>query len=99
MSMGGGRVCLGVHKATREEAGVAPGDGVTLVVERAERPEVEVPGELNEALAQDADAAAAFERLAYTHRREYAQWVAEAKRPETRTRRVQETLERLRERG
>jgi hypothetical protein len=99
MSMGGGRVCLGLHKATREQAGVAPGDAVSLAVERAERPEVQVPGELEDALAAHPEAAAAFERLAHTHRREYAQWVAEAKRPETRARRVQQTLDRLREPG
>src|SRR5690242_7943517 len=99
MPMGGGRVCLGLHKATREAAGVAPGDAVRLAVERAERPEVEVPDELQEALARDPDAAAAFERLAHTHRREYAQWVAEAKKPETRARRVEQTLERLRAPG
>jgi hypothetical protein len=98
MSMGGGRVCLGVHKATREEAGVAPGDRVRLSVERDERPrEVHVPDALREALAADAEAAAAFERLSFTHRREYAEWVGEAKRPETRERRVAQTLARLHE--
>jgi hypothetical protein len=97
MPTGGGRVALGLHKATREQAGVAAGDRVTLTVERDERPrEVDVPEELREALAGDPEAAAQFERLAFTHRREYAQWVAEAKRPETRARRVAETLQRLR---
>jgi Bacteriocin-protection, YdeI or OmpD-Associated/Domain of unknown function (DUF1905) len=97
MPTGGGGVCLGLHKATRERAGVAPGDSVTLSLERTERPEVEVPDELREALAADLQAAEAFDRLAHTHRREYAQWVGEAKRPETRARRVAQTLERLRE--
>jgi hypothetical protein len=97
MPMGGGRVCLGVHKATRERAGVGPGDAVTITVELDERPrEVELPDELKAALAGDPEAAAAYERLAFTHRREYAQWVAEAKRPATRARRVAQTLERLR---
>jgi bacteriocin resistance YdeI/OmpD-like protein/uncharacterized protein DUF1905 len=96
MPMGGGRVCLGVHKATREQAGVAPGDTVRVSLARDERPrEVDVPPELQEALAGDPDAAEAFERLAFTHRREYAEWVAEAKRPETKARRVAQTLERL----
>src|SRR5919202_2954008 len=77
MGMGGGRVCLGLHKATREAAGVAPGDRVRLSVERDERArELQVPDELREALAGDAEAAAAFERLSFTHRREYAEWVA-----------------------
>jgi hypothetical protein len=97
MSMGAGRICLGLHKATRAQAGVAPGDRVRLSVERDERPrELNVPDELRQALARDAQAAAAFERLSFTHRREYAQWVAEAKRPQTRERRVAQTLARLR---
>ena len=97
MPIGGGRVCLGLDKETREQAGVAPGDAVRLSLERSERPQVEVPDELREALAADPEAAEAFDRLAHTHRREYAQWVGEAKRPETRARRVAQTLERLRD--
>jgi hypothetical protein len=97
MGIGGGRVCLGLHKATREEAGVAPGDTVTLTLERDERPrELQVPQALQDALAADAEAAAAFERLSFTRRREYAQWVGEAKRPQTRARRLEQTLARLR---
>ena len=42
------------------------------------------------------DAGAAFERLAFTHRKEYCRWVADAKREETRDRRVQQALEMLR---
>jgi len=44
----------------------------------------------------DAGARAAFDALAFTHRREYAQWVAEAKREETRERRAARALEMLR---
>jgi hypothetical protein len=32
----------------------------------------------------------------YTHRKEYTQWVGEAKKPETRQRRVEKTIEMLR---
>ena len=35
-------------------------------------------------------------KLSYTHRREYVDWVAEAKRPATRARRVAQTVERVR---
>jgi uncharacterized protein YdeI (YjbR/CyaY-like superfamily) len=58
---------------------------------------VEVPGDLAAALAGDAEAAAAFDRLSFTHRREYVTWIEEAKRTETRSRRVAGTLERLRD--
>ncbi len=97
MGLGGGRVCLGVHKATRQAANVEIGDLVDVRVERDERPrELTIPDELAEGLASDAVAAEAFERLSFTHRREYAQWVSEAKRPETKARRVTQTLEKLR---
>jgi hypothetical protein len=97
MSMGGGQVCLGLHKATRQAAGVEIGDLVEVRVERDDRPrEVSVPAELAGALAADPAAGAAFERLSFSHRREYAEWVAGAKRAETRARRAAQTIERLR---
>jgi uncharacterized protein YdeI (YjbR/CyaY-like superfamily) len=97
MPLGGGRVCVGLHKATREAAGIAVGDRVRLELERDERPRtVDVPPALKEALARDQAARTAFEALSSSHRREYAHWVAEAKRDETRVRRVAQTLERLR---
>ncbi len=97
MPMGGGRLCLGVHKATRLAAGAAFGDEVAVTMRVDDAPRVvELPAELHEALAADPGARAVFDGLAFTHRREYATWVAEAKRPETRARRVAQTMERLR---
>jgi uncharacterized protein YdeI (YjbR/CyaY-like superfamily) len=73
---------------------VAAGDQVDVILELDAAPrEVEMPPALSAALAQDAQARAAFEKLAFTHRKEYARWVAEAKREETRERRVQQALE------
>jgi uncharacterized protein YdeI (YjbR/CyaY-like superfamily) len=67
------------------------------VVALDEEPRViEVPADLADALADDAAARAAFDRLSYTHRREYGEWIAEAKRRATRARRVAETVERVR---
>jgi uncharacterized protein YdeI (YjbR/CyaY-like superfamily) len=43
-----------------------------------------VPDALARALAGDPSAKATFEALAFTHRKEYARWVADAKRRETR---------------
>ena len=40
---------------------------------------------------------AAFEALSFTHRKEYARAVADAKKPETRDRRVAQTIEKLRD--
>jgi hypothetical protein len=99
MGIGGGRVCVGVHKATLQAIGAGPGDPVSLEIERDERVrEVVVPAELQAALSEDAEAAATYEGLAFTHRREYAEWIAGAKRPETRKRRVSKAIEMLRAR-
>jgi uncharacterized protein YdeI (YjbR/CyaY-like superfamily) len=58
--------------------------------------EVEVPPALRQALDGDAEARAAYEQLSFTHRKEYAVWIAQAKREETRERRLGRALEMLR---
>ena len=74
------------------------GDCVTVEVELDTEPrEVEVPPELAEALEPEPELRAFFDGLSYTHRREYAEWVAEAKRVETRRRRAAKAVELLRD--
>jgi uncharacterized protein YdeI (YjbR/CyaY-like superfamily) len=53
-----------------------------------------VPEDLAAALEADAMASAAWERLAPSHRKQYLYWIGEAKRAETRARRVAETVAR-----
>jgi hypothetical protein len=94
----GGEFLLGLNRAVREAAGVEAGDRVEVRLELDEAPrEVEVPEALARALAGDPAARAAFEGMAFTHRKEYARWIDEAKREETRERRVAQALEMLRE--
>jgi Bacteriocin-protection, YdeI or OmpD-Associated/Domain of unknown function (DUF1905) len=82
--------------ANRDAAGVGAGDVVDVTIELDEEPRVvEVPEDLAAALAADGAAAEAFERLSYSHQREYVEWIGEAKRADTRARRVAGTLERL----
>ena len=94
----GRQVVMAVNKATREASGKDEGDTVQFDLERDERSRsanVEIPIELADALAADPAAGAAFAALAPSHRREYADHVAEAKRPETRQRRAAQAIERL----
>jgi Bacteriocin-protection, YdeI or OmpD-Associated/Domain of unknown function (DUF1905) len=92
-----GEFLLGMNRAVREAAGVEAGDEVSveIALDAAERT-VEVPADLASGLAGERDAAAAFEGLAYTHRKEFARWVGEAKKAETRERRVAKAIEMLR---
>lgn len=97
--MGGGAV-LGVQKAIMAEAGVRVGDSITVVVRNDEGPrEVDVPVDLAEALARNGAARAAFESLSFSHKREYVRSITEAKRPETRARRIELAIEQLVERS
>jgi hypothetical protein len=92
----GGTHVLGVTKAIRQRIDKSVGDTVHVTLERDEAPrEVELPADLTEALAADPQAKAFFGTLSFTHRREYVEWIVEAKRPETRERRVREALEML----
>jgi len=94
----GGQPMVGMSKANRVAAGIDIGDRFDVSVALDEEPRVvEVPDDLAAALADDAVAAAAFDRLAYTHRREYVIWITDARKPETRARRVQGTLDKLRD--
>ena len=91
-----GEFLLGLSREVRQAAGVEAGDEAEVVIELDTAPrEVDVPEALAEALADDAAAKAAFEGLAFTHRKEYARWIAEAKREDTRERRVLKALEML----
>ena len=88
----GGRPLLGVTRAVREAIGKDVGDRVSVTVARDDEPRtVEVPSDLAEALAE-AGLVERFAALAYTHRKEFTAWVVEAKRAETRTRRVEKAV-------
>jgi hypothetical protein len=93
-----GEFLLGLSREARDSAGVEAGDTVDVAIELDTMPrEADVPEKLAGALAADPAAKAAFESLAFTHRKEYARWVADAKREETRDRRVTQTIQMLRE--
>jgi Bacteriocin-protection, YdeI or OmpD-Associated/Domain of unknown function (DUF1905) len=95
----GGEFLVGLSKEVRQGAGVEAGDHVEVRLELDTAPrEVEVPEALAAALASDQKAKASFERMAFTHRKEYARWIAEAKKEETRERRVAQALEMIRAR-
>ncbi len=97
MPMGDGTYCLGVLKSIQQAAGVKPGDTITVEIELDTAPRtVEPPPDLAKVIARDKNAAAAWEKLSYTNRKEMARGLEEAKTRETRERRLAAALERLR---
>jgi hypothetical protein len=93
-----GEFLLGLNREVRAAAGVEAGQTVAVALQLDNAPrELELPEPLAKALAADAVAANVFEKLAFTHRKEYARWISEAKREPTQERRVAKALEMLRE--
>lgn len=94
LSSYGGDSWLGLRKDQLAELGLGPGDPITVTIEADTEPRVVTPPEeLADALAGDPEAAQAFERLSYSHQREYATWIAEAKQSITRRRRAAKAVE------
>ena len=94
----GGVGWVGLRKDQQAAMAVGPGDRVTVQVERDDEPRtVEVPQELAAALSTAPEAKSVFDGLSYTHRREYCQWVGEAKREDTRARRAAKAVDMLAE--
>jgi len=57
------------------------------------KPDAEVPDDLAAALKKNAKACATFGGFSTSHRREYVEWIVEAKREETRARRIAQAVE------
>jgi bacteriocin resistance YdeI/OmpD-like protein/uncharacterized protein DUF1905 len=89
---------LGVHKATAAAAGISKGAQVDVTVEIDDEPlpTDAVPDDLAAALRRDAKASASWGKLAPSVRRGYVNDVLEAKKPETRARRIAKIVETLR---
>ena len=97
MPMGDGTYCLGVLKSIQEAAGVKQGDTVTVELELDQAPRVvELPADLAKAIARDKKASAAWEKLSFTNKKEMARGLEEAKKPETRERRLAAAIAQLR---
>jgi hypothetical protein len=92
-----GEFLLGLSREIRAQVGADAGEEVQvkLALDTVERT-VEIPPALAVVLAGDPEAATAYDKLAYSHRKEFARWIEEAKRDETRDRRVAKALEMLR---
>jgi Bacteriocin-protection, YdeI or OmpD-Associated/Domain of unknown function (DUF1905) len=94
----GGVAWIGLRKDQQAAFGVRVGDRVQVSVEPDTAPrEVTPPEELRLALDEAPDAATRYAELSYTHRKEYARWVGEAKRAETRQARAAKAVTMLRQ--
>ena len=87
-----------IVKGIREQIGKTFGDKVKIIVEPDHEPRViEVPTDLINELKKDKNAKAIFDKLAYSHQKEYVKWIEDAKKSETRRARVMKTIEMLKQ--
>lgn len=92
VSMGAGAMVIGVLKDIRQKIGKHIGDEVEVILEldQATR-QVDIPDDLAIALA-DAGLTEMFAALSFTRRKEIAGGVSDAKKPETRRRRIENAI-------
>lgn len=93
----GGRFLLPVSAKVRAASGASAGDtlDVDVALDTAPRT-VAAPEDLAVELNRDPALRAAWDRLAFTHQREHVEAIEDAKKPETRARRVAKAVEMVR---
>jgi hypothetical protein len=88
---------LPVLKAIREQTGKAPGDTVQVEIWKEDAPRtLEIPAQFKAAMRKSG-VTSVFDSLSYTHRKEYCRWITEAKKEETRLRRLEKAVEMLKQ--
>jgi len=91
----GGKFMISLSKAHRNAAGVRGGDEVEIALELDLEPRaVEIPADLKDALV-NANVLSTFEKSAPSMKKEYVRQVEEAKKQETRERRIEKIVEKL----
>jgi hypothetical protein len=87
---------LGVTQKIRKEINKNPGDSVHVVLKQDIKPRiVEVPKDFAELLDKHLKAKKSFDTMSYTHKKEYISWIEDAKREETRKRRMKKSIGRI----
>ena len=87
-----------ILKGIREQIGKTFGDEIKVTVEADTEPRVvTIPADLLKQLKKDKETKAFFERLSYTHQKEYVKWIEDARKDETRQARVVKTIEMLKQ--
>jgi len=92
----GGVHYLPVSQTVRDGAKVKAGDRVNVTLQFDEEPRVvKVPPDFARALRTNPIVKTRWDKLSYTHRKEYVNAIEETKKPETRARRIQKAIEQL----
>jgi hypothetical protein len=92
----GGKYICGIWKAELAKHGLRDGQKLEVTLEPDTAPRtVTLPTELAAVLKKNATARAGWEAMSFTHQREWAAAIADAKKPETREKRIAQAIEAL----
>ncbi|MGE8513202.1 MAG: DUF1905 domain-containing protein [Chryseobacterium culicis] len=76
---------LGLTQEVRKQLGKTFGDEVSVsLIEDKEERVVEIADDIASVFNENPDAKGLFDKMSYTHKKEYIRWIEEAKKPETR---------------
>jgi uncharacterized protein YdeI (YjbR/CyaY-like superfamily) len=76
---------LGLTQEVRKQLGKTFGDEIVVsLIEDQEERIVEIANDIAVVFNENPDAKNLFDKMSYTHRKEYIRWIEEAKKPETR---------------
>jgi len=76
---------LGLTQEIRKQLGKTFGDEVSIsLTEDKEERVVEIADDIVSVFNENPDAKSLFDKMSYTHKKEYIRWIEEAKKPETR---------------
>lgn len=85
---------LGLTQEIRKKISKTFGDEVSVEIwEDLEERVVDVPEDVQLIFEKNQEAKALYDKMSYTHRKEYMRWISEAKKPETRERRKIKLIE------
>ncbi len=92
----GGELFIPLRRSNREAAGVEGGETVEVTIALdTEARVVRPPQDLASALKASPPAWDRWRELSFTHQREYAESVEDAKKPETRMRRIESAVQKI----
>ena len=88
--------CIGLNKEVRKAIAKEPGDVVRVTLQKDDASRiVEIPADLDVLFKKNKEAGILFNKLSYTHKKEYVEWITSAKKDETRRKRLEKTIEML----
>jgi hypothetical protein len=98
VKMAGESHWLGITKQVRTAIGKNPGDIVHVIIEEdLEERTIEIPNDLLVLLMNEPETLDYFNNLSYTHKKEYVRWINDAKKEDTRKKRVKKAIHLLKE--